>query len=220
MGRPLFSLVSHVSVLLVVVAFIVASADARTCRDASLCCKGRDSSCVIQKAPLNTIIEDPINDKPCYCDHACLKLGDCCDDFKDFCGGGYFRLCRLFSISAESQLFSTHPFVLLLVFDCQVSDWQPWSECSSACGTGIMTRNRTVVNGPQNGGKHCPSLVQKRGCQGFSCHHHRDRSLLRETALLLPATLSQMRRENDTIDIRRNLRIRYRDAFKHNRNNE
>lgn len=59
-----------------------------SCKEASLCCGGRDSSCVVQKAPINAIIED-LSDKPCYCDHACLKLGDCCDDFKQHCGGKY-----------------------------------------------------------------------------------------------------------------------------------
>lgn len=72
---------------LVLLAVTLPGAFARSCREASLCCNGRDSSCVVQKAPINTIIEDPINDKPCYCDHACLKLGDCCADFKQFCGG-------------------------------------------------------------------------------------------------------------------------------------
>lgn len=57
-----------------------------SCREAKLCCPGRDSSCVVQKAPINAIIED-LSDKPCYCDHACLKLGDCCTDFKEACGG-------------------------------------------------------------------------------------------------------------------------------------
>lgn len=57
-----------------------------SCREATLCCNGRDSSCVVQKAPINAIIED-LSDKPCYCDHACLKLGDCCEDFKQHCGG-------------------------------------------------------------------------------------------------------------------------------------
>lgn len=60
--------------------------DAGSCREATLCCSGRDSSCVVQKAPINAIIED-LSDKPCYCDHACLKLGDCCEDFKSHCGG-------------------------------------------------------------------------------------------------------------------------------------
>lgn len=59
---------------------------AGSCREAQLCCTGRDSSCVVQKAPINAIIED-LSDKPCYCDHACLKLGDCCEDFKGHCGG-------------------------------------------------------------------------------------------------------------------------------------
>lgn len=62
---------------------------ANYCRDANLCCPGRDSSCVIQKAHQNAIIED-LTDKPCYCDHACLKLGDCCPDFRETCGGKFF----------------------------------------------------------------------------------------------------------------------------------
>lgn len=57
-----------------------------SCREATLCCNGRDSSCVVQKAPINAINED-FSEKPCYCDHACLKLGDCCTDFKQHCGG-------------------------------------------------------------------------------------------------------------------------------------
>lgn len=60
--------------------------EAGSCREAALCCNGRDSSCVVQKTPINVINEDP-NEKPCYCDHACLKLGDCCEDFKSHCGG-------------------------------------------------------------------------------------------------------------------------------------
>lgn len=75
-----------VALALVVVAGCVPGALGGSCREAALCCNGRDSSCVVQKAPLNAIIED-LNDKPCYCDHACLRLGDCCDDFKAHCGG-------------------------------------------------------------------------------------------------------------------------------------
>ncbi|PRD26566.1 UNVERIFIED_CONTAM: Somatomedin-B and thrombospondin type-1 domain-containing protein [Trichonephila clavipes] len=57
-----------------------------SCLKAGLCCPGRDSTCVVQNAPLNSIIED-LSDKPCYCDHACLKVGDCCHDFKEACEG-------------------------------------------------------------------------------------------------------------------------------------
>ena len=51
-----------------------------------LCCTGRDSSCVVQKAAANTIVED-LHDEPCYCDHACLKLNDCCPDYRQTCRG-------------------------------------------------------------------------------------------------------------------------------------
>ena len=60
-----------------------------SCAAAGICCPGRDSSCVVQKAAPNAIIED-LNDVPCYCDHACLTLGDCCTDFKSACGGEYY----------------------------------------------------------------------------------------------------------------------------------
>ncbi|EAA13712.3 AGAP010795-PA [Anopheles gambiae str. PEST] len=106
------------------------------------------------------------------------------------------------------------------LIDCIVSEWGQWSECDTACGNGMMSRTRIIEQKPQNGGKHCPSLVQKRGCQGLKCHNHHDRKALRETALLLPAALSKSRHENDTSDIRRNLRLRYKNAFKHNRGNE
>ncbi|XP_029724201.2 uncharacterized protein LOC109405215 [Aedes albopictus] len=132
-----------------------------SCREATLCCNGRDSSCVVQKTFSNTMaMASDSNVKPCYCDHACLKLGDCCADFKAYCG----------------------------VIDCAVSEWGPWNECDTPCGPGMTSRNRTVRQKPQNGGKHCPSLVQKRGCQGTDCHPTRNRApaVLQETALLLP----------------------------------
>lgn len=149
-----------------------------TCREAKLCCPGRDSSCVVQKAPINAIIED-LSDKPCYCDHACLKLGDCCSDFKEACG----------------------------VVDCQVSAWGPWTSCDADCGPGTMSRTRTIQTQPQNGGRHCPSLQQRRGCQVSNCHHHQDQAI-KEIAMLLPGSLSESRKANETSDIRRNLRLR------------
>ncbi|XP_068159671.1 hybrid signal transduction histidine kinase A isoform X1 [Drosophila tropicalis] len=182
---------------LLLILLLPGAAWSGSCREAQLCCNGRDSSCVVQKAPINAIIED-LSDKPCYCDHACLKLGDCCDDFKDHCG--------------ENENF--------LLLDCQVSDWGAWSECDKSCGTGMMTRTRQILQAAQNGGKHCPSLLQKRGCQGYRCHGHRDKKILREMALLLPAALSRNRHANDSSDIRRNLRTRYHDSYKHNRDHE
>lgn len=162
---------------------------AGSCREAQLCCNGRDSSCVVQKAPINAIVED-LTDKPCYCDHACLKLGDCCADFKSHCG----------------------------VLDCEVSEWGQWSECDKNCGIGMMLRTRDILQPAQNGGKHCPSLVQKRGCQGLRCHGHHDKKVLREVALLLPAELNS--KTHNYSDTRRNSQFRYRTSVIHNREDE
>lgn len=162
---------------------------ANSCKDNNLCCAGRDSSCVVQKAQQNAIIED-LTDKPCYCDHACLKLGDCCPDFKETCG----------------------------VIDCQVSSWGQWSVCDTRCGSGSMMRTRKVVQAPAEGGKRCPSLTQRRTChQHHECATQIDRSL-RETAMILPASLS--RHSNETHDIRKNLRLRNPDDPESNSHRE
>ncbi|KAL1453787.1 hypothetical protein WDU94_010100 [Cyamophila willieti] len=71
---------------LIIVVVLFDSALGGSCKENKLCCPGRDSACVVQNTPLNSVVED-LNEKPCYCDHACLKLGDCCLDFKDACGG-------------------------------------------------------------------------------------------------------------------------------------
>ncbi len=67
---------------------------AGSCGERRLCCQGRDSSCVVQKStPINAIIED-LNEKQCYCDGACITLGDCCHDYKKTCGGKSFNKCH------------------------------------------------------------------------------------------------------------------------------
>ena len=71
--------------------FVIAARDVAalmgSCREAKKCCEGKDPECGVTKADLNSIIMDP-DDAPCYCDHNCLNMGDCCPDFKDYCGGG------------------------------------------------------------------------------------------------------------------------------------
>lgn len=62
-------------------------------------------------------------------------------------------------------------FKYLTVVDCQVSPWGPWSDCDAECGSGTMSRTRTIQVQPENGGRHCPSLQQRRGCQVSNCHH-------------------------------------------------
>ena len=55
------------------------------CSTAGLCCKHRDSECVAQKVFPNHTVDT--SQLPCYCDHACIKLDDCCSDYKHFCSG-------------------------------------------------------------------------------------------------------------------------------------
>ncbi|CAG7830113.1 unnamed protein product [Allacma fusca] len=170
-----------------------------SCATAGICCPGRDSSCVVQKANPNAIIED-LDDIPCYCDHACLNIGDCCGDFKSACG----------------------------VRDCEISSWGSWSICDKDCGLGSMTRTRDVLVEPQNGGKPCPSLVQRRGCRGTRCQKIQSRVLVegvdreeehletrvvirrgQDVAIILPVEFSAKRKLNESSDITRNLRLRY-----------
>ena len=50
-----------------------------------MCCEGKNATCVVDS---NDYSDDYVaNSAPCYCDHGCLDVGDCCPDFKDYCGG-------------------------------------------------------------------------------------------------------------------------------------
>ncbi|PVD31613.1 hypothetical protein C0Q70_07029 [Pomacea canaliculata] len=51
--------------------------------------------------------------------------------------------------------------------DCTVFEWSDWTECDNPCGYGTRRRTRKVDTYPENGGKHCPTLKQRRACVGF-----------------------------------------------------
>ena len=53
--------------------------------------------------------------------------------------------------------------------DCEVNEWDKWSDCDVQCGYGTMTRSRSIRVQPANGGRDCPELLQKRGCHGQKC---------------------------------------------------
>nr|XP_046915902.1 somatomedin-B and thrombospondin type-1 domain-containing protein-like [Dermatophagoides farinae] len=187
-----------------------------SCRERNLCCSGRDSSCSIPIAQLNhqqqpspllvrtqsisligNLLGQAIQDnngndaKECYCDSACITLGDCCPDYKDTCG----------------------------VQDCIVSDWEQWSECNIACGVGTMNRTRRILSPPQNGGRECPDLNQRRACHGQHCKVKDDEKMLREMAIILQSSFSVTRNIDADKDIRRNLRLNYpKDPLKENIN--
>lgn len=82
---------------------------------------------------------DRMESDRCYCDANCLIMGDCCLDYAHVC---------------KAQ-------------DCTVREWGEWSNCSNPCGYGKRLRFREVENYPENGGKHCPALKQRRACVGF-----------------------------------------------------
>ncbi|XP_078481277.1 uncharacterized protein LOC100187002 [Ciona intestinalis] len=52
---------------------------------------------------------------------------------------------------------------------CTVSSWTPWGSCSTTCGQGSHSRTRTIVQGPQACGNHCPSLVDSKSCANKKC---------------------------------------------------
>ncbi|XP_011162613.1 somatomedin-B and thrombospondin type-1 domain-containing protein [Solenopsis invicta] len=150
--------------LIVVATLISLTVDgtaAGSCSSAKLCCQGRDSGCVIQKESneIPSVDKRAIRDKPCYCDHACLKLADCCDDFKETCG----------------------------VVDCAVSEWSPWTPCDNGCGSGTQRRSRVIEIEEKNGGKHCPHLDQVRTCRSFEKCHARIRSQPHAKSVMLLA---------------------------------
>ncbi|KAG8550939.1 hypothetical protein GDO81_025392 [Engystomops pustulosus] len=56
--------------------------------------------------------------------------------------------------------------------NCQLSDWSPWSRCSTGCGlAGKMTRRRTVIQPSQGDGRPCPTQTeQSKPCPVKPCY--------------------------------------------------
>lgn len=50
---------------------------------------------------------------------------------------------------------------------CTVTSWSDYSECSEKCGTGYMTRSRSITH--QGRGATCPLLKQTKECNTESC---------------------------------------------------
>ena len=104
--------------IVVLLSLAVASINAEkgSCRAARRCCDGKDADCVVEiNNPLLDAGPDYDEDdyeavEPCYCDHGCLEVGDCCPDFKDYCGGIFFFIC----FSSTKQHFFLHSFNLFL----------------------------------------------------------------------------------------------------------
>ena len=53
--------------------------------------------------------------------------------------------------------------------NCQVSNWNDWTQCSSECGGGTQSRSRTITTQAANGGQMCPILNELQQCNTQSC---------------------------------------------------
>ena len=78
--------------VLIVLSLLLASAASElSCRASRRCCDGKNGDCVATHGSdgrYGAADEDEYDyGEECYCDHGCLDVGDCCGDFKDYCGG-------------------------------------------------------------------------------------------------------------------------------------
>ncbi|XP_028971693.2 thrombospondin type-1 domain-containing protein 7B isoform X3 [Esox lucius] len=51
--------------------------------------------------------------------------------------------------------------------DCKLSDWSPWSPCSTPCGGGLKIRSKWLREKSFNGGRPCPKLDLKNQAQVY-----------------------------------------------------
>ena len=96
----------------------------------------------VTKADLNSIIMDP-DDAPCYCDHNCLNMGDCCPDFKDYCGG-IFALTLAFI--NEIMMMVMMMMMMLTSMDAKFDDFamrDGWTERRTDGATDGRSDGRT-----------------------------------------------------------------------------
>lgn len=66
---------------------------------------------------------------------------------------------------SQYQLCSEDPQSIANCTNCLVSQWTPWSDCSTSCGEGLRVRTRVVNKPPLNGDSStCPELIEREGC--------------------------------------------------------
>jgi hypothetical protein len=54
--------------------------------------------------------------------------------------------------------------------NCVISDWTPWSSCSTSCGGGTQTQTRRIISPPTGNGIPCPTdLSRTQACNTQAC---------------------------------------------------
>lgn len=81
----------------------------------------------MQKARVNSIVED-LGDRACYCDSACLAVGDCCHDYADTCKGELSRnLCQSLCVSLRARITAIARMVRRRVSDLRFAPVPTWA---------------------------------------------------------------------------------------------
>eukprot|EP01060_Flectonema_neradi_P036122 TRINITY_DN686_c0_g2_i1.p1 TRINITY_DN686_c0_g2~~TRINITY_DN686_c0_g2_i1.p1 ORF type:complete len:1182 (+),score=191.16 TRINITY_DN686_c0_g2_i1:60-3605(+) len=69
-----------------------------------------------------------------------------------------------------SAVFVTRLTVHLpCVYDCEMSEWGPWSQCTNECGGGRQYRERLIIRDPVNGGYQCNTTAEEVSCNIHHC---------------------------------------------------
>eukprot|EP01012_Entosiphon_sulcatum_P029449 TRINITY_DN358_c0_g1_i1.p1 TRINITY_DN358_c0_g1~~TRINITY_DN358_c0_g1_i1.p1 ORF type:complete len:2229 (+),score=276.12 TRINITY_DN358_c0_g1_i1:2833-9519(+) len=86
------------------------------------------------------------------------------------------RMINVSALEDEAHYMATHcdtcvanPDTCISLYDCQVSAWSFWGNCSSTCGGGQQKRTRTVTSVPGPGGAACPALEEVQACNTQPC---------------------------------------------------
>jgi hypothetical protein len=136
----------------------------------------RTRSVVVNGPNCPSLIETEVcNTQPCAVDCEMSAWGDY-SDCSQVCGGGTQTRTRSITqapqfggaacgSTMEVRECNTQPCAV----NCEMSAWSEYSACSVACGGGTQTRNRSIIQEPQNGGAACGSTIEDRACNTDPC---------------------------------------------------
>jgi hypothetical protein len=57
----------------------------------------------------------------------------------------------------------------LCPYDCDMTEWSEWSQCSAECDSGVQTQTRQMIKPPRNGGAGCGETSMSQECNTNPC---------------------------------------------------